>query len=90
MKTNAQQLTGGLLAVFWGLPGPRAPQPQWVPWLEPRKGSVGLPFCCLGVGQPCSLAFLHKGSPQAALDRPGLLSKPLTVSVSSETWRENI
>lgn len=74
MKINTWQLIGGLRAVFWGLPGSRTPQPQWVPWLEPRKGRVGLSLCCLGVSQPCSLGFLH--SHQEALGRPGLLPKP--------------
>lgn len=76
MKTNTRQLTGGLRPVFWGLLGPSTPQPQWVPWLEPRKERVGLSLCCLGMGQPCSLGFPHKGSPQAAPGRPGSLSKP--------------
>lgn len=57
MKINTWQLIGGLRAVFWGLPRSRTPQPQWVPWLEPRKDRVGLSLCCLGVSQPALWVF---------------------------------
>lgn len=83
VKTNTRQLTGGVRPVFWGLLGPSTPRQQWVPWPEPREERVGLSLCCLGVSQPCSLGFPHKGSPQAAPGRLGLLSKP------SERLRES-
>lgn len=60
VKTNTWQLTGRLWPVFWGLPGPSTPQPQWVPWLEPRKERVGLSLCCLEWASSASWVFFTK------------------------------
>lgn len=60
VKTNTRPLTGGLWAVFWGLPGPRTPGHSGCPGLNPGRGGWACPFAAWVWASPAPWVFFTK------------------------------